>query len=400
MTDPLDAQLRDALNEEATKVAPDPAAWSRITARLEPRRQRRRVQFLVAACAAVALGLVATAVGMRPDPGEDRVSATAGTEGGEGEGDGREVDGTTDRRPPADTGPTPLQFLAQPPPPPPSPVPPAQLVAVTVDGRLVVVEVGTGKELRTLATSGDPRQAPPREGPGPNVIDHVALSPDGRTAWFSECCEPAGGSLFRVAVDGSAAPERVADGYTPSVSTDSRYVAAVNAFGVLIFDPSANSSLGWMNERWQGEYQQLAWSLDARRLVVRVGMPEAGQLLALDPSTFGPAAGLTTARSAEPVVLEGSSWSLPTFRRDGRLVVAEREARTWRGRVFDLDAGHAVDAESFDYGGTPLSQDYDPTGEWFLTVVRSGAGGSGRATVIGPDGERSEVPGRYRLASW
>lgn len=265
----------------------------------------------------------------------------------------------------------------------------------------MLVDVATGKEVRTLAASGDQRKAPPTEGTSPNVIDHVALSPDGRTVWFSECCEPAGGSLFRVPVDGSAVPERVGDAYAPAVSTNSRYVATVNYIGVSVVDSAGGDPFGWSDERWQGQYQQLGWSLDARRLVVRVGMPEEGQLLALDASTFAVAGpGSAPPPAAEPVALAGSSWSLPTFRRDGRLVVAERQARTWKGRVIDLDAGRAVDAQSFDYGGKPLSQDHDPTGEWFLVVVEGGAGGSGRAVLIGPDGERTEVPGRYRFASW
>ncbi len=79
-------------------------------------------------------------------------------------------------------------------------------MAVTVDGRLVVLDAATGAELRQLADLGDPRGGG-AEGPGPNHVTTVSVTPDGSTAYFDSCCEPAAGLIFAVPTDGSREPE-------------------------------------------------------------------------------------------------------------------------------------------------------------------------------------------------
>lgn len=98
------------------------------------------------------------------------------------------------------------------------------LAAVSTDGDAVLVPAD-GSAPITLFDGPDPVEAD--EGTGPNAVDAVALSPDGRTAWVGFCCEPIAGAVLRgspagVTTDGSAPPEF---GYAPAVSPDGRLLA-------------------------------------------------------------------------------------------------------------------------------------------------------------------------------
>lgn len=284
--------------------------------------------------------------------------------------------------------------------PPPVSEPPSEIIAVTADGRLVVIDSTSGIERRQLAASGDPTADPPPEGPGPNVIDAIAVSSDRATVWYSECCEPAGGALYRVPYDGSAPASRVADAYSPSVSANSRFVAVVTNIGSQIIDPIGDSGRIWADDRWQGEYQESAWSIDATRLVLRTGTPESGGLLLLNPTEFVETELGVTPNGPEPVVLAGSDWRLPTFRRDGQLLVAERTEDTWSPVLIDPATGTQAPADGLDYPGVlPLAQDFDATGEWLLVLTGTEAG-VGQARIIGPDGSTTDLEGTFREVSW
>jgi hypothetical protein len=289
----------------------------------------------------------------------------------------------------------------QPSPPRSTPTPPTEFVAVTTDGRLVVVNTATGREVRQLAAEGNPTEPPPDEGPGPNVIDDVALSPDGRTVWYSTCCEPAGGNLYRVPLDGSSPPQRIASGYSPTVSLDGRYVAITTIFGATIVDHVGDNSRIWSDPASQGGYQEVAWSLDGSTMAVRTGR-ERGGLVILDPTTFGRGeADESGEGTGDPRPVLGDAWSQPAFDRTGRLLVAEhvRDANRWVARYVDVATGSVVAQEAFEYGGRPLAQDFDPTGEWLIVTEEVDAG-AGTVGWQNPDGRRTEVPGRFRVASW
>ncbi len=287
-------------------------------------------------------------------------------------------------------------------PPAPTATPPDQFVAVTPDGRLVVVDTGTGNEIRQLAAAGAVDGPPPEEGPGLNYIDSVALSPDGATVWFSECCEPAGGSLYRVPTDGSAAPTRVADGYDPAVPADSRWVAAVSSYGALVVDADGGGpGRIWWNDANSGEHQEVAWSLDGTHIAVRVGVPDAGNLLVVDPATFPPNDGDTQYGNTPPLLVVDGDWRLPTFRRDGRILAANRVAGVWSPLLVDPATGETSPA-GFDYRlGVPIDQDVDPTGEWTLLLETSdAASATGTARWIGPDGTGQQIDGTYFAIAW
>lgn len=293
--------------------------------------------------------------------------------------------------------------FAQPGPPPSTTAPPAVLVAVTRDGRLVVVDVATGRELRQLAARGDPSLTYDGEGLGPNVIDDVALSPDGSTVWFSECCEPAGGSLYRVPTDGSEPPALVTHGYSPVVATDGRYVLITSVLGIYVEDTLGSDDWSWEVQGAHGSHQELAWSLDGSKVAARSGLPDQpGQLALVESSSFGrpdgPGGAPPPPEDAGELV-PGEVWMHPVFHRSGRLLAVAVTSDVWSARFIDADTG-APGPSVFDYGGPVLAQDYDPTGEWLLSVLADGDTGVGRVHWRSPKGEAFEVPGRYRTASW
>lgn len=277
--------------------------------------------------------------------------------------------------------------------------PPPLLAAITDDGRLVVVDTTTGEELRELDSADDPRAEQPVEG-SLHVFDEVDVAPDGATVWYSACCEPAGGNTYRAAVAGGE-PERVGEGYDPTSGAGSRFVAAIEIFGATIRDAAGDLGKRWWHDPRMGEYQEVAWSLDGRTLVVRVGAPSPGELLVLDVAAIpGGAADPATAPQPDPQVLPGSAWTEPTFRRDGRLVVAEQAGDRWAGRVIDVATRELLLEESIDYGGQPIDQDHDPSGGWLLAVVAEPGAPDGQLRWFGPGGSTGAVPGRYRAAAW
>lgn len=103
---------------------------------------------------------------------------------------------------------------------------------------------------------------------------------------------------------------------------------------------------------------------------------------------------------AEPRDLPGRGWALPTFRRDGRLLAAQDSDGTWVPRLIDIDTGEVTDA-GWSYGGVPLDQDHDASGEWLLYVVADSRDSfEGTLRWFGPNGQTGTVPGTYYAASW
>ena len=98
-------------------------------------------------------------------------------------------------------------------------------MAAEEGGRLVVVDVASGKVLRTLMTFSDLRTETPEGGRA--APRDITLTPDGTVAYLEWCCEPAAGDIRRVPTAGGsdAGADSVAHGYGPSVSPDGASVA-------------------------------------------------------------------------------------------------------------------------------------------------------------------------------
>lgn len=99
------------------------------------------------------------------------------------------------------------------------------MVAITVDGDAVYFPDLTAEP--TLLYDGPAgAQLEVEEGPGPNVVDAVAITEDASRAWIGTCCEPAAGAVIP-----ATPPEPVGDmsatlfGYNPAVDPSGTYLA-------------------------------------------------------------------------------------------------------------------------------------------------------------------------------
>lgn len=106
----------------------------------------------------------------------------------------------------------------------------------------------------------------------------------------------------------------------------------------------------------------------------------------------------------DPVELPSDRWTLPTFRRDGLLLVAEEaDDGTWQPRLVDLDTFEVIDA-GFAYGdGVPVMQRYDGSGEWLLVLLVDDPDAFpqvGRLVWFGPEGRSGTIPGEFLSAAW
>jgi hypothetical protein len=223
---------------------------------------------------------------------------------------------------------------------------PDVLVGVTEDGRLVVIDVDTGEEVRELWSLDDPTQPDPPEG-GHFAITGVALHPDGRHVFVETCCEPAAGSIYTVAIDGSTGqPDRATHtGYGMDVSADGRWLAAMSGSLLLLHDldggPTRSFDLGDLG-------------FEITRVAVNAnGTEVTGERVLERGDDF------RTLRS-EGVVLRPDGDEVEDQERFGG--EGERRAFTTYGR---LDPGLKG-----TYPATTLSVRSDGTGAWVMQVDR------------------------------
>lgn len=135
---------------------------------------------------------------------------------------------------------------------PPRPTP---LVAVGADGAVVTVSSQSGERAAELAP------APPA-----GAVVGVTLSRDGTTAWF-DVCRPSGtGSIYQVAVDGSAPARRVATGAYPEASPTDDRLAYLAGRSVVVRDLATGTERRW-NDTGTGRLSWLAWTSDGTELV-------------------------------------------------------------------------------------------------------------------------------------
>jgi WD40 repeat protein len=95
---------------------------------------------------------------------------------------------------------------------------PRKAVAISDDGRLVLLDARSGEEIRVLWTS------PRKTTSGYLPIQSLALSPDRKDVYFTKVRQNSGQAILRVPVSGGR-PERITAGAAPSVSPDGKSLA-------------------------------------------------------------------------------------------------------------------------------------------------------------------------------
>jgi hypothetical protein len=299
----------------------------------------------------------------------------------------------------------------------PDPLPPSRdaapdtIVAIVEDGRLVTLDAATGAVLEELEWWGDLREVP-EEG-GRFGLWQVAVSADRATTWVSLCCEPAAGQIRLVGHDEPAVV--LAD--NPQVTMSSRWLTAASYLAHIremtgLGDPASHRA--WSSEAIDGMTAAVL-SPDGSRLVVEP-WPErdtAGRVVGRRPLVVVETAVVRPVDEPDspdeivdddPVELPSDRWTLPTFRRDGLLLVAEQGTDgSWRPRLVDLDTLEVTDA-GFDYGdGVPVMQRYDGSGEWLLVLLVDDPDAFpqvGRLIWFGPEGRSGTIPGAFLSAAW
>lgn len=280
------------------------------------------------------------------------------------------------------------------------PGPPEVFAAATADGRLVLGETSSGETLTEVA---DP---PGPDATDPATIGGIALSHDRQHLWYARCCEPPPGALYEMPIEPVADATLVANATRPVIGTSPNWVASAGHLARLDSTRDARSHI---------------WEPPTATSVGRATLSPDGELLAVtttssDPDATGPRLSLVTTSTVvetspevseivdpAPVVVPGSHWTLPVFRRDGTLVVA-RQPETdepWSAWSIDPETLSTAPVEEIGYPGTPIAQDVDATGEWILVLAAESADATtGSLHWFGPDGETGTIPGAFSHAAW
>lgn len=404
MNEPLDeTRLRDALAAEADQARPDPHAWEKVSGRVA--LERSHPALLGAAALVLVLAGVAAAITFWPDESDEPLvveppDTTTTTEPAETTTtETPETTTTTTPEPeivvdPIDMGPTPPTRATR----------PDTIVAVLPDGWLAMADTATGEVIDELEFRGDLREES-EEGPRYGIAD-VAVAPDRSHLWYAFCCEPAAGALFRIPdIDGHGSP----GGDYPMFTLGSRWFASASLMAT-VWNSEEGTGRFYQPEPPVSGFSRAVLAPDGQRLVV-VPWASSGPGLPMfvvetDTVLRTAQAGMTSDSiiDDDPVELPGDRWTLPTFRRDGLLLVAEEaDDGSWSPRLVDIDTFEVTDP-GFDYGpGTPVMQRFDGSGEWLLTLMTDDPDAfpaEGRLVWHGPDGQQGTIPGSFVSAAW
>ncbi len=120
----------------------------------------------------------------------------------------------------------------------PGPSRPDQLVAINADGDAVLLSEPSAEPVVLFdGPSQSELDANEQDGPGPNVIDHVSVTPDGSLAFVGTCCEPVSGTYLVTEPPAAATydgPLWPGQGYNPTVSRDGSLLAVGSIAGVVV----------------------------------------------------------------------------------------------------------------------------------------------------------------------
>ncbi|HSP26907.1 MAG TPA: hypothetical protein VLN74_00065 [Ilumatobacteraceae bacterium] len=195
---------------------------------------------------------------------------------------------------------------------------------------------------RTLVADYPDPFAVSEEGPGPNVIDHVA-GEIGGTVVFGDCCEPISGNVVAATAVGDAAP--IAGGFTPTLSPMGDLLGTAN--GNLISQTAADSTgagrYRQLNQQPQQSYLNVAdltWSsndtaaADDDHMVLLAWDDDGWWLYDVDRSTLEPT---PTLALGVPPVSEAPDTTMDFVGHgpNSEIVVAQGTPDTTRLRSFD-----------------------------------------------------------------
>jgi hypothetical protein len=252
---------------------------------------------------------------------------------------------------------------------------PAQAVAVSAQGHVLVIDTSTGDVIRDLGGFDDPTDpaVADREG-GAFSITGVALHPNGRDVYVETCCEPASGVIFRVPIDGSVpisfdTLEPVAYGYGIDISADGRWLAYVSSTVVSVMEIET------------GDVPYTAETADGSHEWVQAAINADGTVVAIER------------------VLERSADGREILRSDARTsnvtTGAYEEHPTVEGRFIPIwiDGGEVL-ASAATPGTKPLDSNVDASGTWILEVTEDGS-------LVARSEEHIRIPGGpYVAADW
>ncbi len=179
------------------------------------------------------------------------------------------------------------------------------------------------------------------EGPGPNVIDHVAGEVGG-TVVFGDCCEPISGTVLAATDSDDIAP--VAGGYSPTLSPTGELLGAANDFVIsqTSADPAGEGSFRQLNQNPQEVYlnvRDLTWSSNATaaadddHLVMLAWTDDGWWLFDVDRSTLEPTRAFELGIPPVPDSPD-TDVRFAGHGPDGEVVVAVSNASTTRLRSF------------------------------------------------------------------
>lgn len=259
---------------------------------------------------------------------------------------------------------------------------PTEVVAATVDGRLVALDLDTGEELVLDQVTSHP------DATG---FGRIQLSADRSVAYYAVMTGPFEGFTAMVPTDGTAQQGlRVADGVSPALSSDDAQLMTVgppSAPGVVVTDLSDGGTRTIPDSDGR-QLRHPTWVPDGSSVafaeVVEEGLPSV--LVLVNPG----ADDLTG--SPVRIAPDGGGWTLPIWRDLSQLWLVDQccgsVPSSDRARFFVADPEDDEEDEGPGAATPPVAQqEYDANGRWLVYVTTDGVArwaGAGQNGEIGP----------------